>query len=470
MLQKKDFRKQAHIVADMIADHLENIEQFRVKPDLQPGDIRSRLPEYAPGNTEAFADILKAYNDIIVPGITQWQHPGFMALFPSNASYESILAEMLVSGLAVNTMNWDTSPAATELEERMLEWLRDICGLPKHWKGVLQDTASIATLTACIAAREKATHFAIQQKGSAGKTLVVYCSDQTHYSIEKAAMSAGIGKENVIKIPTDEKFALRADLLEQQMQKDIADGKLPCMVAATLGTTNSLAFDPLKAIGDICNTYRCWLHVDAAYAGTAFILEEYRHYLDGIELADSYVFNPHKWMMIQFDCSAFYVKDPMHLQKVFSYDPEYLKKQNSAAINYKDWGIPLGRRFRALKIWFVLRSMGIAGLQEKIRGHITLAQSFFNAIKNEPKWEIMAPFAMNVLCIRHVPEAGMRSEQLNAHNKELLQKINADGRFDLSGTTLRGEYVIRVVIGQSYVEEKHVESLIELLLELSASS
>ncbi|MFI5172955.1 MAG: pyridoxal phosphate-dependent decarboxylase family protein [Chitinophagales bacterium] len=463
MLSNSEFRKQGHKVIDWIAYYLENIEKFPVKSQVHPGEIRDQLQISAPETGESIENIFSDFKRIIPAGITHWQHPGFMALFPSNASYESMLGEFLAAGLAINAMVWETSPAATELEERMMDWLKEIFHLPANFKGVIHDTASISTLTAIISAREKYSDFNINKSGFQNyEKLILYCSDQTHYSIEKGAKAAGIGLNNVRKITTDENYALQPDLLIKQIAEDRDNGFQPYMVVATLGTTSSLAFDPLSEIGKICNDNNLWLHVDAAYAGSAFILEEYQHFLNGIDFADSYVVNAHKWLFTNFDCSLYFVKDTRHLVNTFSSNPEYLKRTIDDVINYKDWGIPLGRRFRALKLWFVLRSFGVDGLKSKLREHMRLAEMFYENIQSSPGWEIMAPFEMNVLCIRHHPET-IAENELNNHNRRILNKINETGEFFLSGTMLRDNFVIRVVIGQTNVEERHVWSLLEKL-------
>jgi aromatic-L-amino-acid/L-tryptophan decarboxylase len=469
MLSNSEFRQQAHKAVDWIADYLDNIEKFPVKSQILPGSIKAQLPENAPDKGENMEIIFDDFASIIPPGITHWQHPGFMALFPSNHSYESVLAEMLVAGLGINAMVWETSPAATELEERMMEWIGNNFGIPAGWKGVIHDTASTSTLTAIISAREKYSQFKINQHGYNNfNALTLYCSAQTHYSIEKGAKAAGIGLDNVIKIATDENYAMQAAALEKQIQNDLAAGKQPFMVVAALGTTSSLAFDPLSAISAICKKYNLWLHIDAAYAGAAFVLEEYQHYLNGIIDADSYVFNAHKWLFTNFDCSLYFVKDAQLLINTFSSNPDYLKRTMDEVTNFKDWGLPLGRRFRALKLWFMLRSFGIDGIKLQLRKHIALAQHFLAKLLSGTNWELMAPFQMNVLCIRFHPAHIQDNDALNKINENIIQSINATGKFYLSGTRLNGNFVIRVVIGQTHVEKRHVEELVMLLHQVTA--
>ena len=468
MLSKSEFRRQAHEVVDWIADYLDNIEQFPVKSQIQPGAIKQQIAENAPLQGHSMDQIFEDFARIIPSGITHWQHPGFMALFPSNHSYESVLAEMLSAGLGINAMVWETSPAATELEERMMEWIQQNFGIPNGWKGVIHDTASTSSLTAIITAREKYSQFQINTNGfSDYNALTLYCSDQTHYSIEKGAKAAGIGLNNVVKIETDHQFAMRPDMLENKIKSDIAAGKQPFMVVVALGTTSSLAFDPLYEIGTICKKYNMWLHIDAAYAGSAFVLEEYQHYLKGIELADSYVFNAHKWLFTNFDCSLYFVKDAQLLINTFSSNPDYLKRTLDEVTNFKDWGLPLGRRFRALKLWFMMRSFGIDGIREKLRYHITLANLFHNKISNDATWELMAPFVMNVLCIRYHPNGINDQQVLNELNANIITAVNASGKYFLSGTKLNGNFVIRVVIAQTNVSEQHVHELITMLNQIT---
>jgi aromatic-L-amino-acid decarboxylase len=466
----KEFRNCAHQVADWIADYYDNIENYPVKSNNFPGEVKLKIGNHAPQNPKSFEEIFKDFQNVILPGITHWQHPGFMALFPSNTSFPSILAEFLVAGLGVNCMLWETSPAATELEESVLNWLKKSCGLPDKFNGVIHDTASLSTLTAIISAREKASQYKINENGFLGfDTLTMYCSQQAHYSVEKGAKAAGIGKENVRKIATDNSFAMIYHELENQIKSDFENGMQPFLVVATLGTTSSCAFDNLDKIGIICKQYNLWLHVDAAYAGSAFILPEYRQYLNGVEFADSYVFNPHKWLFTNFDCSAYYVKDAPHLINVFASNPDYLKRIHEEVINYKDWGIPLGRRFRALKLWFVLRCFGIDGLQNRLREHIRIAGNLHDLIRNNSNWEIMAPPQLNVLCVRYHPRNIDKEAHLDLINDQIIKEVNASGKFYLSATTLNGKYVIRIVPGQTNVQEEHVNELYGLLNELAGS-
>lgn len=464
MLSQDEFRQYGHAMIDWIADYLEKIEDFPVKSSIKPGAIRQQLPDEAPIHGESIASMFDDFKRLIPNGLTHWQHPGFMALFPSNSSYASVLGELLASGVGINAMMWDTSPSATELEETVMEWLRKASGLPKGWKGVIQDTASASTLTAIITAREKCTQFAINNHGFAHQQdLIVYCTTHTHYSIEKGAKAAGFGADHIVKIPTDETYAMRPEALEAQIIADIQSGKKPCIVVATLGTTATLAFDPLQAIAKICRQYDIWLHVDAAYAGSAFILPEYQHYLDGITMADSYVFNAHKWLFTNFDCSCYFVKDSSVLIHTFSANPAYLKRTHDAVTQYKDWGLPLGRRFRALKLWFVLRSYGLSGLHQALRAHMQYAETVTSFIRAHQNWTIFSPPALNMLCIRYIPNSDITADMLNTLNMKILDGINQSGKFYLSGTTIHEQFIIRVVTGGTWLHDTHIQELLHIL-------
>ena len=463
----KQFRQYAHQLADWMADYLENIEQYPVKAQVQPGQILEQLPASPPTHAEDFNKIIADFTSIIMPAITHWQHPSFFAYFPANSSYASVLAEMLTATIAAQCMLWDTSPAAAELEERMLNWLKQLTALPQHLHGTLYDGASTATLSAILAAREKATGFAINRHGFAGTSAVfrVYTSAEAHSSVEKAAKMAGIGQENVVKIPVDAQFRLNPQLLQEVIAADLAQGYTPICVVATLGTTGCTAIDPLEEIARICNRFSVWLHVDAAYAGTALLLPEYQWMIKGIEQADSFVFNPHKWMFTNFDCSAFYVKDKDTLLQTFSILPEYLKTEHRNRVNnYSEWSPQLGRRFRALKLWFVLRSYGVQQLQEKIRHHINLAHRLSHQIKQHPLIEIAAPVTLNLVCFRLAPPwLQQQPNELNALNEQLLQRLNQSGKMYLSHTKLNGLYTLRMVIGQTNTEQKHVDEAWQLI-------
>ncbi len=467
-MSSDDFRKHAHTLVDWIADYLEQVEQYPVKSQVAPKEIYEQLADNAPQDGEAFEQIFDDFIKIILPGITHWQHPSFFAYFPANNSYPSVLAEMLMSTLGAQCMSWETSPAAAELEEKMMNWLKALKGLPTEWVGVVQDTASTATLCALLTARERYSSYQINQQGFTGQKFRVYASEQTHSSIEKAIKIAGIGAENFVKITVNEEYALLPEALEQAIKADLARGFQPLCVIATLGTTSSTALDPIEAMGKICQKYGIFFHIDAAYAGTAALLPEKQTMLKGVELADSYLFNPHKWMFVNFDCTAYFVKDKEALLRTFEILPEYLKTTHDRIVNnYRDWGVPLGRRFRALKLWFVMRSFGVAGLQNKLREHLRLAQVFRQYIEQTPHFELLAPVTLNLVCFRWIPDASLSLEQLNQKNEWLLQQLNQTGKVYLTHTKLNGIYTLRAVFGQTHVEEKHVQHLWTLLTELT---
>ncbi len=458
-----DFRKYGKKVIDWIADYYENIESLPVLSQVKPGEIRNSLPPAPPQQGESFEAMLNDVNDLIMPGITHWQSPNFFAYFPANTSGPSILGDLLSSGLGVQGMIWQTSPACTELETHVMDWMVDICGLPEKFKssgsggGVIQDTASSASLCALLAARERITGYATNKAGCTGK-LVAYSSTQTHSSVEKAVKIAGIGQDNLRLIDVDDTYAMRADLLVEQIAQDKSNGLIPCFVCATIGTTSSNAIDPLPEIGSICREEGIWLHVDGAMSGTAAVCPEYRYILDGIELADSYCFNPHKWMFTNFDCDCFYVADRSVLIQTLSILPEYLKNkatESGAVIDYRDWHIPLGRRFRALKLWFVIRHYGIEGLQYHIKNHIELAQMFAEWINASDNFELVVQPPLNLVCFTH--------KKGNESSKQLLEKLNRSGKIFLTHTMLKDVYTLRFSIGQTNTEERHVRQAWELI-------
>jgi len=460
-MKKEEFRKYGYQLVDWIADYLEKVENYPVKSTVKPGEIKAKLPSSPPLHPESMDRIMEDFEKIIVPGLTHWQHPGWFAYFPSNNSPASILGELLSAGLGTQGMVWQTSPAATELEEVVMDWLRQMIGLPEGFAGVIQDTASTATLCALLAAREKATGQTVNESGFSG-VLRVYASREAHSSVEKGVKIAGFGKKNLVYIPVDEEFAMIPGELEKALEADLKAGYKPACVVATVGTTSSGAVDPLKPIGEICRKYDLWLHVDAAYAGTAAILPEKRWALEGAEQADSLVFNPHKWMLTNFDCSAFFIREPQLLTRTFEIHPEYLKTGVDAVVkNFRDWGIQLGRRFRALKLWFVIRDYGVEGIKKIIRKHIHLAELFRDELQQDKRFEIMAPVYFSLVCFRL--NDGRSEEQLNALNQRLLEAINDTGRVFLTHTTLNGKYTLRLVVGQRTTEERHVRQALEII-------
>ncbi len=461
-----EFRKFGHQIVDWMAEYLENVEKYPVKSQVAPKEIINNLPLAAPIKGEDFDKIFADFEEIIIPGITHWQSPNFFAYFPANSSYASMLGEMLMTTLGAQCMSWETSPAATELEERVMEWLRDMIGLPKTFSGVIQDTASTSTICSLLTAREQLTNYEINSTGMNDKgILTTYCSTETHSSIEKAVKIVGTGRENLRKIPVDKTFALNPKSLQEAIDSDIENDMKPMAVVATIGTTGSTATDPLKQIGEICSKYEIWLHVDAALAGTALLLPEYRRMIEGIEYADTFVFNPHKWMFTNFDCSAYFIKDPEALVRTFEILPEYLKTKAEGVKNFRDWGLQLGRRFRALKLWFVIRNFGIEGLQQKIRFHIDLADSLRQKIEKTPDFELLAPVPLNTLCFRYHPASLDEEEELNRVNEELLHRLNNTGKLYMTHTKLNGKYTLRFVAGQTYIQKKHIDKAWLLIQE-----
>jgi aromatic-L-amino-acid decarboxylase len=466
-----EFRRHGHEVVDWIADYLAHSDRYPVMSRARPGEIRALVPDHPPARGEDMAAILADFQRDILPGVTHWNHPRFFAYFPANNSGPSILGEMLSAGLGVNAMLWQTSPAATELEEAVMAWLAELIGLPAGFHGVIQDTASTVTLGALICARERTTGFASARQGLGGAgTLRVYTSREAHSSVVKGARLAGFGADNVVLVDLLGDRAMDPADLQARIDADRAAGLTPCCVVATVGTTGCTAVDPLPDIGPIARAEGLWLHVDAALAGTAAILPERRWILDGVGYADSFVFNPHKWLFTNFDCSACFVRDPEHLQRTMSIHPEYLKTGRDAEVNnFMDWGVPLGRRFRALKLWFVLRSYGAERLREMVRAHISLAHEFAGWVQDTDGWDLLAPVPLNTVCFRRHP-AGMDDEDaLNALNADLLARVNADGTIYLTHTKLDGVTTLRLAVGQTNTRREHVVQAWDVLNRLSAS-
>jgi aromatic-L-amino-acid decarboxylase len=464
------FRRAGHEVVDWIADYLRDIERHPVVPDVRPGDIRRRLPATPPAGAEPMDRLFADFRELIVPGMTHWGHPGFFAYFPATTSPPSILAEMLTAGLGAQCMSWQTSPAATELEQVTMDWLRQMIGLPAAFTGVIQDTASTATLVALLTARERATQFTTGVRGLAagGPPLAVYASRERHSSVDKAVRIAGYGLEQLRLIDVDECYAMRADALRRAIEQDVRDGVRPACIVATLGTTGSTAIDPLPAIADIAVAHGAWLHVDAAYAGSAALLPEQRPRFAGMERADSVLFNPHKWMLVNFDCTAYFVRDVEALLRTFAANPDYLRTAHDAeVVNYRDWGIQLGRRFRALKLWWVIRSYGVEGLQAMIRSHCQWATEFASWVAADERFTLMAPVPFALVCFRLRNRADEPDAEADARTKALLERANATGRAFFSDTMLGGRYTIRMSIGARATERRHVAGTWELLQELA---
>ena len=453
-LTGEEFRRHGYAVVDWIARYLDEVERFPVQSQVAPGEIRAALPADPPELGEPFDRMLADVDDIVVPGLTHWQHPSFFAYFPANNSGPSILGELLSAGLGVQGMLWVTSPACTELETHMLDWLLDALGLPDRFRstgaggGVLQDSASSAVLCALVAARQRVVEAAADVA-----RCTVYVSEHAHSATAKAVRIAGLDPGLLRVMPTDDRHAMRVDAFANALEMDRDSGLLPTLVVATAGTTSSLAFDPVADIADVAAPAGCWVHVDAAMAGTAALCPEHRWIHDGVELADSYCFNPHKWMFTNFDCDAFYVADRTALLDALSISPEYLRNpatSSGAVIDYRDWQVPLGRRFRALKLWFVLRHYGLAGLRHHVREHIRIAQRFAQQVARHPDFELAAPAALNLVCFRH--RAG------DERNAALVDRLNRSGRLYLTHTQLDGRYTIRLSVGQTRTTQRHVDA------------
>jgi aromatic-L-amino-acid decarboxylase len=473
-MDSSEFRRHGHSLVDWIADYLANSERYPVLSRVSPGDIRGQLPAAAPDEGEPFDEVLRDFERVIVPGLTHWNHPGFFAYFAITASAPGVLAELLSAALNQQAMLWRTSPSATELEEVTLAWLRQLLGLPDAFEGVIYDTASISTLHALAAARESVLA-GVREHGLAGRTGLgrgaVYCSEQAHSSIDKAVMLLGLGHDMLRRIPVDAGFRMRPDLLAAAIAADRATGIEPVAVVATIGTTSTTSVDPMAAIAAICGREAVWLHVDAAYAGAAALLADHRHHFDGWELADSVVINPHKWLFVPFDLSAFYCRRMDVVRQTFSLVPEYLRTTDAErARNLMDTGIQLGRRFRALKLWMVLRHYGAKGLRAALAEHVRLARLFASLVESDSRFELAAPVPFSVVCFRarvfgprrspgqdrREPRPARPVDEVDDLNRRLLDAVNASGEVFLSHTDLNGVFVLRLAIGHIRTEEAHV--------------
>jgi aromatic-L-amino-acid decarboxylase len=461
----EEFRRLGHRVVDWVADYRERVADLPVMSRAAPGEIRAVLPSSPPAAPEGFEAILADLDRVIVPGLSHWQHPRFFGYFPSNGELSSVLGDYLSTGLGVLGLSWQSSPALTELEEVVTDWMRQMVGLSPAWSGVISDTASSCTLVALICARERASAFSLAGAGLQGQAvpLVIYVSAQSHSSVEKAALLAGFGRENLRVIPTDSARAMDAAALAQAVRDDLAAGRKPCAVVATSGTTTTTAFDPLETIAAVAAGHGLWLHVDAAMAGSAMILPECRHLWSGIEGADSLVFNPHKWLGAAFDCSLYYVRDPEHLVRVMSTNPSYLQSAVDDRVrNLRDWGVPLGRRFRALKLWCLLREQGVEGLQRRLRRDLDNARWLDEQVRREPGWRVLAPVALQTLCLRHEPP-GLEGDDLDRHTLDWAGRVNASGEAYVTPAVLDGRWMVRVSIGALLTEREHVAALWETL-------
>ncbi len=461
----EEFRAIGHRLIDWIADYRAKAADLPVMARTAPGEVKSRLPAAPPESPEGFEGVFRDLERVILPGLSNWQHPRFFGFFPSTGDLSSVLGDYLSTGLGVLGLSWQASPAITELEEVATDWLRQMVGLSAAWSGVIQDTASTSTLVALLCARERSSDFSATRGGlqAEDRPLVVYASDQSHSSVEKAATLAGFGKANVRLIPHDENYALRADALAEAVRRDAAGGRKPCAIVATTGTTPSTALDPVGAMADVAREHGLWLHVDAAMAGSAMILPECRWMWEGIEGADSLVLNPHKWLGAAFDCSVYYVRDPDHLVRVMSTNPSYLRTAADDRVkNLRDWGIPLGRRFRALKLWCLIRNEGVSGLQARLRRDLANARWLAEQVRATPGWKVLAPVPLQTVCVRHEPP-GLTGEDLDRHTRAWADRVNRSGQAYLTPAVLDGRWMVRVSIGAIPTEREHVAAVWELM-------
>jgi aromatic-L-amino-acid decarboxylase len=460
-MDPEDFRRFGHRLVDWIADYRTSIAQHPVSSRSTPGSIRAQLPAAPPGEPESFEAILLDLDRIVLPGLSHWQHPRFFGYFPSNGELASVLGDYASTGLGVLGLSWQSSPALTEIEEVATDWMRQMVGLSAAWSGVIQDTASTSTLVALVCARERATGYSLAGGGLQGleKPLVVYTSAHCHSSVDKAALLAGFGRANLRMVAVDERYAMRPDALAAALRSDLEAGRHPCAIVATTGTTATTALDPLRAIAAVASEHGLWLHVDAALAGSAMILPECRPLWDGIEGADSLVFNPHKWLGAAFDCSLYYVRDPQHLVRVMSTNPSYLRSGVDEKVkNLRDWGIPLGRRFRALKLWWLIREQGVCGLQARLRRDMENARWLAAQVAAAPGWRVLAPVPLQTVCVRHQP-SGKDGEALDRHTLAWADRVNQSGAAYLTPAILDGRWMVRVSVGALPTEHADVEAL-----------
>jgi aromatic-L-amino-acid/L-tryptophan decarboxylase len=467
----EEFRRYGHAIVDLIADHRAGVAERRVMPTTAPGDIKAQLPAMPPDHPESLDAVLRDLQAIVLPGLTEWQHPQFFGYFPCNHSLSSVLGDYVSTGLGVLGLAWQASPALSELEEVVTGWLRQMVGLSPAWHGVIQDTASTSTLIALLCARERTTAYGLSKGGlqAEPQALTVYASRHSHSSVEKAALLAGFGRDNVRLVPYDDRYSLRSDALEALISADVASGRRPCAIVATTGTTTTTAVDPVAEMATIAARHQLWLHVDAAMAGSAMILPECRWMWSGIDAADSIVINPHKWLGAAFDCSAYFVRDPQHLVRVMSTNPSYLQTSADGRVNnYRDWGIPLGRRFRALKLWFLIREQGVAGLQARLRRDLANATWLAEQIESTANWRVLTPVTLQTVCVRHHPP-DVVGEALDAHTLGWAERLNRSGQVYLTPAILDDRWMVRVSIGAELTERRHVEALWGLMQEAVAT-
>ncbi|HEY6924619.1 MAG TPA: aminotransferase class V-fold PLP-dependent enzyme [Steroidobacteraceae bacterium] len=459
----EEFRRFGHELIDWIADYREKAQsgELPVISRAAPGALKAALPGAAPQTAEPFDAVLRDLTNLILPACSHFQSPGFYGFFPSNSALAAVLGDCASTGLAQLGLNWQASPALTELEEVTTDWLRQMLDLSPAWSGVIQDTASTTTLVALLCARERATDYGLARGGlqESEQPLIVYASSQSHSSVDKAALLAGFGRSNIRVIPVDESYAMRPEALQETIKSDLAQGLLPCAVVATTGSTATTSIDPLADIAKVAKAHGLWMHVDAAMAGSAMIVPECRPLWDGVEQADSIVMNPHKWLGASFDCSIYFVRDSEHLVRVMSTNPSYLRTAADAQVkNFRDWGIPLGRRFRALKLWFLLRDQGVTGLQTRIRRDLANAKWLAGQIDTTPNWKRVAPTPLQTVCVRHEPP-NLSGEALDTHTLAWVRRINESGKAYLTPAMLDGRWMVRVSIGAEPTERHHVEQL-----------
>ncbi len=460
-----EFRRYGYAVVDFIADYRARIEDRAVMSPVEPGEIKALFPQAPPQDPEPFERVLEDLDRLIVPGLTNWQHPRFFGYFPCNGSLPSVLGDLMSTGLGVLGLAWQASPALSEVEEVTTDWLRQMVGLSEQWQGVIQDTASTSTLIALLCARERATGHGQARGGlqAEAQPLTVYTSAHSHSSADKAALLAGFGRDNIRHVPHDSAYAMRADALADLVERDLARGLKPAAVVATTGTTGTTALDPLGPIAEVAKSHDLWLHVDAAMAGSAMVLPECRWMWDGVEGADSLVLNPHKWLGVAFDASVYYVRDPEHLVRVMSTNPSYLQSAADGRVkNYRDWGIPLGRRFRALKLWTLIREQGVSGLQARLRRDMANARWLAAQVESAPDWRVLAPVPLQTVCVRHEPP-GMAGEELDRHTRSWCDRINRSGQAYLTPATLDGRWMVRVSVGSELTERIHVAQVWDLM-------
>ena len=464
-MNPEEFRKIGHQLIDWIADYRTHVADLPVRSRVEPGAVRAQLPTTPPAQPESFDNIFSDLEQIILPGLSHWQHPNFYGYFPGNSELSSVLGDYLSTGLGVLGLSWQSSPALTELEEVVTDWMRQMLGLSEAWSGVIQDTASTTTLVALLCARERASNYSLARGGLQGEEhpLIVYVSNHSHSSVEKAALLAGFGRANLHVIATDENYAMKPGALEEAIRADLERGLIPGAVVATTGTTGTTALDPVNAIANVAHQHNLWLHVDAALAGSAMILPECRWMWEGVESADSLVLNPHKWLGVAFDCSLYYVRDPEHLVRVMSTNPSYLQSAVDHRVkNLRDWGIPLGRRFRALKLWCLIREQGIEGLQSRLRRDLANAQWFAEQVRSSACWRVLAPVPLQTICVRHEPD-GLEGEALDKHTLTWVEHVNNSGGAYLTPAILDGRWMVRVSIGAIPTEHQHIEALWSLM-------